>query len=347
MADTTEGQTDSPPKTVEPQEDLDQVGLAELLKNTLGREEQPEPQPTDAENESEESEPSEETSVGAEEESGNDLSQTETTDAEAEPAAEEVEEDADEGGLPADIQESVNKRIGKEVKKRKALKEEAEAEITELKQKLKDAETRATEGDDKFTPVKTEANPFANLETVEDVQKELLRAEQTLEWAEDHPEGAYLETEGSEQEFTAEDVKEIRRNAARAIRRQLPEQLGYIQAVQHLEPQVLEAFPWWKDQSSSEYQGAMAILRQMPDLARFPDYKFVVGDYIKGRALRESSPKAKAKAKGVKKAQLQPTSSAEQPAPVNQAAARSASANKAFRETGGVDELANVIKLDL
>lgn len=348
MADTTEGQTDSPTQTVEPQEDLDQVGLANLLKDTLEREEQPEPQPTDAEEQSEESEPSEEPSVSAEEEPDNDLSQNETTEAEAEPAADEVEEDADESGLPADVQESVNKRIGKEVKKRKALKEESEAEIIELRRKLEEAEAKAGEGGEAFTPTVTEANPFAELNSVEDVQKELLRAEQTLEWAEDNPEGAYLEVEGSDKEFTAEDVRVIRRKAARAIRRQLPEQLGYIQARDHLEPQALEAFPWWKDKASSDYQNAMQVLRAMPDLARFPDYKFVVGDYLKGREVRETSPKAKAKkTKGVKKAPPQPTASAEQPAPVNPETVRSASAKKAFQESGGVDELANIIKLDL
>lgn len=347
MADTTEGQTDSPTQTVEPQENLDQGGLAELLKNTLEREEHPEPQPDDAEEQSEESEQSAEPSVSAEAEPDNDLSQTETTEAEAEPADDEAEEDADEGGLPADIQESVNKRIGKEVKKRKALKEESEAEISELRQKLEEAEVRAAEGGEDFTPAVTEANPFAELNSVEDVQKELLRAEQTLEWAEDNSEGAYLEVEGSDKEFTAEDVRVIRRKAARAIRRQLPEQLGYIQARDHLEPQALEAFPWWKDKASSDYQNAMQVLRAMPDLARFPDYKFVVGDYLKGRGMRESSPKAKAKAKEVKKAPPQPTASAEQPAPVDPAAARSASAMKAFQEKGGVDELANIFKLDL
>ena len=342
MADTTEGQTDSPTQTVEPQEDLDQVGLAELLKDTLEREEQPEPQPTDAENESEGSEPSVEPSVSAEEEPDNDLSQNETTEA----AADEVEEDADESGLPADIQESVNKRIGKEVKKRKALKEESEAEITELRQQLEEA--KESGGAEEFQPTMTKSNPFAALDTVEKVQKEFLQAEQTLEWAEDNPEGAYLEVEGGEKEFTAEDIRVIRRKSARALRRELPEQLGYIQARDHLEPQALEAFPWWKDKASSDYQNAMQVLRAMPDLARFPDYKFVVGDYLAGREIREASPKAKGKkAKEVKKAPPQPTASAEQPAPVNPETVRSAFAKKAFQESGGVDELANIIKLDL
>lgn len=346
MAETTEEQTDSSTKTVEPQGNLDQAGLAEMLKDTLEREEQPEPQPTGAEEQSEERDTLEETSVSAEADEGTDLSQTETTDAEAEPAAEEVDEDAEADGLPTEIQESVNKRIGKEVKKRKQLKEEAEAEIGDLKRKLEEAEGRASETNADFTPQPTEANPFADLKTIEDVQRELLVAEQALEWAEDHPDGELLETTEGEREFTTEDVREIRKKAARAIRRQLPEQLGYIQTVNQLEPKVVEAFPWWKDKASSEFQQAMLVLRSMPDLARFPDYKFVVGDYLAGRAQRESPRKASS-TKAVRKAPPQPTAPTAEPAPVDPAAVRSASALKSFQESGGVDELTNIIKLGL
>lgn len=341
-----DGAAATPTETVEPQGDLDQVGLAEILKGTLERDEQPEPQPADAENQVEESEQPDDASVSAEGEEGHDLSHTETTEAEAEPAADEVEESANPEGLPPELQEKVNKRIGKEVRKRKNVEEETAAEIAELKQRLAEAEARVEEKPPEIAPVATEANPFGNLNSIEDVQKEMMQAEQTLEWAEDNPEGAVLETKEGEKEFTSEDVREIRKKAARAMRRHLPEQLGYIQARDQLEPQALEAYPWWKDKSSSDFQNAMQLLRQMPELARFPDYKFVVGDYLQGRAIREAPPAKQGVAKGVKKAPPQPTTPAAEPAPVDPAAVRSASARQSFQETGGVDELANLIKLE-
>lgn len=351
MADTTtDGQTGSPEQTVEPQLDLDQSGLADLLRNTLDREEQPEPQPAAAEEQSEESESSEEVAVSAAEESDTDLSQTETPEAEAEPAAEEG--DGDEDGLSADVQASVDKRIGKEVRKRKEAleaKKLAEEELSELKAKLEQAEQRAQEAGEAVmdpAPLPTESNPFANLNTIEDVEKELMRAEQTLEWAEDNPDGAFLQTDEGEREFSAEDVREIKKKASRALRRQLPEQQAYLQARDTLEPQALEAYPWWKDKASSEFQSAMQLLRTMPELQRFPDFKFVVGDYLAGRELREKPPAAKA-TKVVKKAPAQPTAPSAEPAPLDPAAARSASAKQAFQETGGVDELANLLKGDL
>jgi len=190
MADEQAGATETLTQTVEPQGNLNQVGLAEILKDTLERDEQPEPQPTDAEEQSEESESPEETPVSAGEDEGNDLSQTETTEAEAEPAAAEVDDEQPDG-LPPDIQESVNKRIGKEVRKRKTIEEEKAAEISDLKAQLATAEARVDGAEStEFTPLPTETNPFASLNTVEEVRKEMMQAEQTLEWAEDNPDGS-------------------------------------------------------------------------------------------------------------------------------------------------------------
>jgi len=345
MADNNEGSTESPKKTVEPQIDLDQESLASLLKTTLERDEQPEPQPANAEEQSEESEPSDEASVSAEGEADNDLSKTETTEAEAEPAANEAEDEQD--GLAPDVQESVNKRIGKEVRKRKEAEESAAEEVAELKQKLAEAEARAAEVGEPVAPPPTDENPFANLQTAEDVQKELLRAEQTLEWAEDNPDGAYITTKEGEQEFTQEDVREIRKKAARAIRRQLPDQMKFIQTRESLEPDVLKAYPWWKDKASSEYQNAQMAIREFPELMTKPNYKLIVGDALVGQAVRLTQGKKPAPVKATPKAPSQPTAPAAEPAPVDPKAARSASARKSFQETGGVDELAEIIKLNL
>ena len=344
MAETTEGQTESPTQTVEPQGNLAEHDLAGILRETLEREEQPEPQPDVAEEQSEESESSGEDPVSAGKEPDTDLSQTETTDAEAEQAAEEV--DGGDDGLNADVQASVDKRIGKEVRKRKEAleaKEAAESKVAELKTQLEEAEA-AMEGASNFSAPPTDANPFADLNTLQEVQEEMMHAEQTLEWAEDNPEGGEVKSSDGVVEYTAEQVREFKKRASRALRRQLPEQQGYIQTRDHLEPKALEAFPWWKDKASSEFQSAMQLLRQMPELAKFPDYKFVVGDYLAGRELRENPPKKQAAAKVTKKAPSQPTAPSAEPAPVDPAAARSASAMKAFQETGGVDELANLLK---
>ncbi len=346
MAETTEGQTESPTQTVEPQGNLAEHDLAGILRETLDREEQPEPQPDVAEEQSEESEPSEEAAVSAVEESDTDLSQTETTDAEAEQAAEDV--DGDDDGLNADVQASVDKRIGKEVRKRKEAleaKEAAESKVAELKAQLEQAEA-AVEGASDFSAPPTDTNPFANLNTLKEVQEEMMRAEQTLEWAEDNPDGALVESKDGDVEYTAEEVREVKKRASRALRRQLPEQQGYIQARDQMEPQALDAYPWWKDKASSEFQAASQVLRNMPELARFPDYKLVVGDYLNGMVSRmnRNTQKVQPKAKEVKKAPSQPTAPSAEPAPVDPAAARSASAMKAFQETGGVDELANLLK---
>tara|TARA_Y100000593_G_scaffold88607_1_gene171267 strand:+ start:1100 stop:2086 length:987 start_codon:yes stop_codon:yes gene_type:complete len=318
MADENDVVTEPTQKTVEP---LDEESLADVLKDTLNREEEPEPQP---EEQKEESKAPEDAPVSAGEDEGDVLSQEEeTTEAEAEPTAEE--------GLTPEQQERFDKRIGKEVRKRKELEERYEGRIAELEAKLSD-------GAAEFTPQATEANPFANLNTVEDVEKEMLRAEQTLEWAEDNPDGAELTTKDGEQEYSAEQVRDIRRKAARAIRRQLPDQAKFIQERDDMEPEVLKSYPWWKDKASSAYQNAQMAMRQYPELASKPNYKLVIGDALAGQALRLSG-KEKQKAKPVPKAPAQPTAPAAQPAPVDESTVRSAAARKSFQESGGVEEL--------
>lgn len=321
MADTNDVVTETTEKTVEP---LDEASLADVLKDTLNREEEPEPQP---EEKKEESKSPEDAPVSAGEEEGDVLSQEEeTTEAEAEPTVEE--------GLTQDQQERFDKRIGKEVRKRKELEERYEGRIAELEGKL-------DEGATEFTPQATEANPFASLNTVDDVRKEMLRAEQTLEWAEDNSEGAVITTKEGDQEFSMEEVRDIRRKAARAIRRQLPDQAKFIQARDSLEPEVLESYPWWKDKASSDYQNAQMAIRQYPELANKPNYKLVVGDALAGQALRMSG-KEKKEVKPVPKAPAQPTAPAAQPAPVDESTVRSAAALKSFQESGGVEELTAV-----
>jgi hypothetical protein len=318
MADTNDVATETTEKTVEP---LDEASLADVLKDTLNREEEPEPQP---EEKKEESESPEDAPVSAGEEEGDVLSQEEeTTEAEAEPTVEE--------GLTQDQQGRFDKRIGKEVRKRKELEERYEGRIAELEGKL-------DEGATEFTPQATEANPFASLNTVDDVRKEMLRAEQTLEWAEDNPEGAVITTKDGEQEYSMEEVRDIRRKAARAIRRQLPDQAKFIQARDSLESEVIESYPWWKDRASSDYQNAQMAIRQYPELANKPNYKLVVGDALAGQALRMAG-KEKKKSKSVPKAPAQPTAPAAQPAPMDETTVRSAAAMKSFQESGGVEEL--------
>jgi len=323
MADTNEGQTESPVKTVEPLEPMDEIALAELLKESLAGDDEPEPQPEEPKEESES--PDDPPADVEEKEEGEDVlsQEEETTEAEAEPTAE----------LTPEQQEKFNKRIGKEVRKRKELEERN----AELEAKLEEKPLA-----EEIVAQPTEANPYAALNSMDDVRKALLEQEQVLEWAEDNPEGAELKTKDGVMEYDADQMKEFRRSASKAIRRELPDRAEFIRTRDALEPEVLQAYPWWKDKASSEFQEATMALRAFPELMAKPNYKLVVGDAMAGQLLRMNKGKKPEQKKAVPKAPDQPTTPASQPAPVDPTAARSAAAMEEFQSSPGVEELTKV-----
>ena len=322
MADTNEGQTESPVKTVEPLEPMDEIALAELLKESLAGDDEPEPQPEEPKEESE-SPDNPPVDAGEKEEGEDVLSQEEeTTEAEAEPTAE----------LTPEQQEKINKRIGKEVRKRKEQDESHAEEVAALKAELEEARTAAD------IPPPAGPNPFSKINTIEELARVKREAQNTLEWAEDNPMGGTL----GEKELGEEDSQNLRRWANRALREHLPDQAEFIQQRDALEPEVLEAYPWWKDKASSEYQNAKLAMRQFPGLGSLPNYKLIIGDALAGQLARMNKGKKPEQKKAVPKAPDQPTTPASQPAPVDPTAARSAAAMEEFQSSPGVEELTKV-----
>jgi hypothetical protein len=56
-------------------------------------------------------------------------------------------------------------------------------------------------------------------------------------------------------------------------------------------------YPWWKDKSARERQIAETFLKSFPEIQKFPDYKMVIGDYIRGVKAREQATKKPAPVK--------------------------------------------------
>lgn len=333
------GQTDSP-QTVEVS---DEASLADALKQTLGLEEVQ----TD--------ETPEEPAAEAVEDEGTQsevLSQTEEeAEAEDEPTAEPAVE-ADAGSDEADddaadgegeIPRGLQKRLNKLTARAKAAEEKLAAAEAKLEEQPAEPESVVT------APV-TPENPFANLTKLEDIQREESNAEQVLDWCEDNPDGAVVETKDGEYEYSAEEVRDIRKRASKAIRKWLPQRQQWIRENQQNEEYALKTYKWWDDKASAEYQAATNILREFPEIQRFPDYKVIVGDVLNGmqqRLAAEQQAKNPKKAAQPKKAPAQPTAPTAEPAPVDESAARSSSARQRFEESGSVEDLANVLAADM
>jgi hypothetical protein len=239
------------------------------------------------------------------------------------------EDDDFERGLP----KGVKKRIDKLSAKRR----EAEAEV----QKLREEVERLSQEASKPAQVPTKKDPYANLSTLEEVSREAEQAKQIRRWCEMNPDGAVVrKPDGEEVEYTAEEVRKIKVKAMDALEEHLPARANYLQNFQQIEQVASKEYPWWKDRSSSERQIAESFLKHFPEIQRFPDYKMVLGDYIRGVKARESSQK---NIKGFsQKAPTQPRPSAA-PARLPQQEANTIGAKKRFMSSGNRDDLSSII----
>ena len=294
-----------------------------------------EPEKTDLEGS--EIKPEEETAADATAESDQEvLSQNETEETteetkddseEAEKADEDEDEDT-ERGLP----KGVKKRIDRLTAKRR----EAEAEVEKLRSEM---ETLRQEASQKPVQNHNPENPYSHLVTAEAISKEVAQAKQIRRWCELNPDGATVrDKDGNETDYSAEEVRKIKIKAMDALEEHLPKQHRYLEEVSHMDKIATKEYPWWKDKSTKEYVLAQKFLQVFPEIKRFPDYKIVVGDYLRGIKTREQSAKNTAP----QRAPVQPRPSAT-PASRPAKDMKSDEAKARFQKSTSRDDLADII----
>jgi type I site-specific restriction endonuclease len=328
---TSPQQVSEPTKTTLPSSPLDTDGLTSLLRQTLfadPEEEQTQAQ-TETETEEEESESSEEI---AEDDAESEESETESN----------VEDDnADEAEeSKADDEEKQDKQLSKGVQKRidklVAQKKEAEAKLQALAEKLAETESQAANSQKEVIVSDKGLNPYFKLQSDTDVHAEIRNARQVRRWAEENPDGAVVPGKnGEEIEYSAEDIRKIKLNAIDALEEHLPSQLNYIQTRKQFDAEAEKTYPFWKQRSSQEYQYANALIREFPEIQKFPDFKLSIGDMIEGKRIRESKVKPTS---AIKKAPSNPKQTASAPVQTSKSM-KARSTEEAFRKNPNQDSL--------
>lgn len=320
-----------PSKTTLPSKSLDTQGLTSLLRQTLfaDPEEQQTQAGTETDTEEEESESSEEI---AEDETESEESDTESNveDDNADEADESKADDEDK--QDKQLSKGVQKRIDKLV----AQKKEAEAKLNALTEKLAETETRAANPEREIVATGEGLNPYFKLQSDTDVHAEIRNARQVRRWAEENPDGAVVAgKDGQEIEYSAEDIRKIKLNAVDALEEHLPAQMQYIQTRKQFDVEAEKNYPFWKQRSSSEYQYANALIREFPEIQKFPDFKLSIGDMIEGKRIRESKIKLTT---AIKKAPSNPKQTASAPVQTSKSM-KSRSTEEAFRKNPNQDSL--------
>jgi len=265
------------------------------------------------------------------------LSQETNTESEQEQSedSEETEETkSDDNELERGLPKGVKKRIDK----LSAKKREAEAEVDRLKSEVE----RLSQEANKPAQTPKSDNPYSNLKTVDEVSREADQAKQIRRWCEMNPDGATVtDKDGNDTDYSAEDVRRIKIKALDALEEHLPARAKYIEQFSQIDQVAQKEYPWWKDRSSSERQIADSFLKHFPEITRFPDYKMVLGDYIRGVKTREASNK-RPQSQTTRQTSSQPKRTAT-PAYVPPSEAKVRDAQKRFGATGSRDDLQSII----
>jgi hypothetical protein len=308
--------------------------LASLLRRSLSNEPAQAPAPdTKAESTSEES--------TADAEATEDKTQA-TVEETSKFAEVEQSTDAVEEGLPKGAQKRIDKLT--------ALRKEAEAKATQLEAQIADLrfklETKAASVED--APIRsTPDNPYLHLQSQAEVDSAFAEARKVRRWCEENADGATVKDKvGKETDYSAEDVRRIKLNALDALEEHLPKQLKYVNTRSQIDPMAESEYQWWKDRTSREYAVAQNMLTAFPELRKFPDYKMVIGDYIRGAAQRENNyaaQKAGAAKAPLKKAPVQPTRSTSSPASVTAKERDAKNAEAKFRKTATTSNLKDLL----
>ncbi len=331
----TENQSDlgtesnNPTKNEGSAQPFDQNNLADIIGKTfLGGEEVAEDSDSQKQTETDGQATSEEDSEVLSQETNTESEQEQSEDSEE---TEETKSDDDE--LERGLPKGVKKRIDKLSAKRR----EAEAEVERLKSEVE----RLSQEANKPAQTPKSDNPYSNLKTLEEVNREAEQAKQIRRWCEMNPDGATVTgANGEEVDYSAEEVRRIKIKALDALEEHLPARAKYIENYSQIEQVATKEYPWWKDRSSNERQIAESFLKHFPEITRFPDYKMVLGDYIRGVKSREATKKSPAVSN--RTAPVQPKRTATPPY-VPEKEARAKEAQKRFGANGNRDDLTSII----
>lgn len=220
-------------------------------------------------------------------------------------AKEEGKEEADEvlspesQNLDAKTKQKIQKRIDREVGKRKAL----EDQVKQLNEKLSSLSQQqpVPEAAQKATPVVVGTPPLPDIKDVAALKEYQKSAKETVRWAEevldrdDIDQGVTI----GNKEYTKAEIKAVLRNAKLALEDTIPAQQEWFQQnnqfqqqKQTFTKQAQEKFPFLADRNSAEFKWAQQFYQSAPWLHNLAASDFFIGAYIKGMQALQAEEKA-------------------------------------------------------
>jgi hypothetical protein len=220
-------------------------------------------------------------------------------------AEEEADQPTDEEGEPeSPLSRGVQKRINKLVAAKKA----AQAKLQEQEQRLISMQQELEAAKASAPAVKQDINnSFENINSAQELEKHFKQAVDVIVWCEQNPDGGEIPMPNGEMlEVTSKQVQAMKSAAIKHKDLEIPIRYQYLQQQQMAEPLILQDFPWYKKPESQEYQAAMAIARDFPEIKRRPDWKHLAGIVVEGLKAYTDKKSKPASTAPIKRAPSQP-----------------------------------------
>ena len=246
----------------------------------------------------------------------------------------------EEEATDSENSEFQTKGVQKRIDKLTALRKQAEEQAEKLQREVESLKSKVESSKSTEIVVKADEEiPYANLNSIAEIEQEIAQARSVRRWCEENSNGVVVQNaDGTETEYSYEDVKRIKLNAMDAMEEHLPKRLNYIQTKAKVDAVAYKEYPWLKDKSSKERQIAESFIKAFPQITRFPDYNVVIGDYIRGMQARENASKGR----NVQRAPHQPTSNYASPSRYKDSA--DPDATRRYVKSNSSTDLAAIIK---
>ena len=264
---------------------------------------------------------------------------------EPEPATDEPEQsvpDEADAGISDKAQAKIDKRISSYAARAKAAEERAR-EIEQSVESLNAEKVKLQEQIEKAgTETLLAGDPLADVVSKGELGERRKQFRDWRRWASRNMNGGtFTFGDGTEREYSAEETQRIHDNAEDMLEIHIPAREQYLENHTRYEQLVGEQFPEWSEPSTKAYQENMEVVRQMPELKRFPNWKQLVSVFRLGYQEYDKmlQPSGKPQSKKVE-ASSTPTSvpspsSAPAPAKNVNLQAEVAEAEKAVAESNG------------
>jgi hypothetical protein len=130
------------------------------------------------------------------------------------------------------------------------------------------------------------AGPIEGLSAVDtptELEGRLQTALQVKRWCIENPDGGTVTRgDGNEVEIEPQQARKMLADAEELITLHIPRRHRYLQDREQHEAVAKVAYPSLYEKGSEDARAADVLLKMWPEVRRFPDWRLVIGDYMRG-----------------------------------------------------------------